>query len=1012
MPVRAFIGSDEVTDYLTGFDAPRIGPGVVGSGTLYLDKAAGGLDLRFGEEVKVYRTFNDAGAGVADRGRYFFGIVADRETTNVVNIKQWAIPCFSYNILTVRLVRDANADKAIALSAGTFSAQVAALIETIQENGNGAVAKTIDATTHVANLYGSMPAVALPPGKSLGWYLAYLGHTVRTLNPAVYPAFFMDTLRDFGVATSAGGATLHFYDASLMPSPLYTYANDPTGAERTWYEAPRRILSGSSVVNRRQLTFQDSELIATYAETASGSTYPNQWINHGLTGDTGYWMAEPVDDGEVSHWQDAEAAIRGEVQKTAYPRETVELAVAEQLYVGDVVTIINDLEGISQDMRVVESKVDWSFDAVDPGSIIRCGARLLRMGEDSEEIPVPPTEGDVTPPGQPTWAGAGAWILQNEQEPGNYAGVTFEAQTTLAEPGDMSHYWWRYAFGTNPSPDPNSNDWTYVRTEAADKTLLIEDAPFSTLVTVYVKAFDTAGNGSLESVATTAVTADQRFWEYPPNLHFEQHNPNDGPDAATHPWGWTATENGLSTARLHTSDRHDGLSSLRLFHDGSNTPSVMGGLFPVSDNAVHTYNWAGYVKGQTAGDDIVFRVYWYDENGVTTGNTAAGTVDLTTSWAQFSLFVDSPGLGARWASLHIGGGALGVSKWGLVDAMNFMVQVTGDQLSPELVYSGALIIDPADGEQLQFRDNEANIVGGIAGSGTVAGGNRQVILGASDMNADVALFAGRDITLTSLDDILLQATDDIAILASDTMSIDAFNGITFPGFATFHGSLINGNAALATTATDGFLYVRTCAGKPTGTPTTRVGTVPVVWDTTNRVFWMYSAGAWLPLEGINTSFPASPITGQKFYRSDLQRWAFYDGTRWVSEKVALPLHNYLGTPPYSADTEALAGGVPGDFAFLVERFDVGWYTGIDQDASNNWTIRLRRLTSGSSVDTIKDLNTHPDSAGNWNKVSGNSGFTNNPMNASDIWLQVYLVKTGSPGNIYIQASVTGRFVLA
>ena len=55
-------------------------------------------------------------------------------------------------------------------------------------------------------------------------------------------------------------------------------------------------------------------------------------------------------------------------------------------------------------------------------------------------------------------------------------------------------------------------------------------------------------------------------------------------------------------------------------------------------------------------------------------------------------------------------------------------------------------------------------------------------------------------------------------------------------------SLVIGSAALATTATDGFLYVTTCAGTPTGVPTTFTGRAPLVYDTTAHEFWIYDAG--------------------------------------------------------------------------------------------------------------------------------------------------------------------------
>ena len=53
-----------------------------------------------------------------------------------------------------------------------------------------------------------------------------------------------------------------------------------------------------------------------------------------------------------------------------------------------------------------------------------------------------------------------------------------------------------------------------------------------------------------------------------------------------------------------------------------------------------------------------------------------------------------------------------------------------------------------------------------------------------------------------------------------------------------------GAGTLATTATNGFLYVPTCAGTPTGTPTAKTGYAPIVVNTTNNKLYFYSGGAW------------------------------------------------------------------------------------------------------------------------------------------------------------------------
>lgn len=60
------------------------------------------------------------------------------------------------------------------------------------------------------------------------------------------------------------------------------------------------------------------------------------------------------------------------------------------------------------------------------------------------------------------------------------------------------------------------------------------------------------------------------------------------------------------------------------------------------------------------------------------------------------------------------------------------------------------------------------------------------------------------------------------------------------------GSLVVGNnsSALATNATDGFLYISSSAGAPTGTPTAQTGSAPIHIDSTNNTLYYYSGSAW------------------------------------------------------------------------------------------------------------------------------------------------------------------------
>lgn len=75
-----------------------------------------------------------------------------------------------------------------------------------------------------------------------------------------------------------------------------------------------------------------------------------------------------------------------------------------------------------------------------------------------------------------------------------------------------------------------------------------------------------------------------------------------------------------------------------------------------------------------------------------------------------------------------------------------------------------------------------------------------------------------------------------------TGSWNIYSDSTAPSRFGNGASFIVGSAALSTSATDGFLYIPTCAGAPTGVPTAQTGTVAIVFDTTNNRFYVYDGG--------------------------------------------------------------------------------------------------------------------------------------------------------------------------
>lgn len=95
-------------------------------------------------------------------------------------------------------------------------------------------------------------------------------------------------------------------------------------------------------------------------------------------------------------------------------------------------------------------------------------------------------------------------------------------------------------------------------------------------------------------------------------------------------------------------------------------------------------------------------------------------------------------------------------------------------------------------------------------------------------------------------DIILQTAGKgaSATVQNSLMTALTIKGGTTNGTNVGQPSIVMGSAAIATNSTDGFLYLASGAGTPTGTPTTFTGRVPMYIDTTNSQLWLYLGGAW------------------------------------------------------------------------------------------------------------------------------------------------------------------------
>jgi len=252
-----------------------------------------------------------------------------------------------------------------------------------------------------------------------------------------------------------------------------------------------------------------------------------------------------------------------------------------------------------------------------------------------------------------------------------------------------------------------------------------------------------------------------------------------------------------------------------------------------------------------------------------TGSNAQSLVDLAGTWntsgTPTAIKLNVTDTASNAASNLIDLQAGGVSQ--------FAVQKNGAIKFPgglEIRPVNANTLDVFSGTQVRLRYSAGALsIGGSFGIGTL-GSNPDVYLlrraaanwqlGQADAAAPVAQTlsvqsvvagtsntAGANLTITGSQGTGTGAGGSIIFQTAPAGSTGSAQNALVRALAVTAGKSVvvgDNTAALATTATDGFLYVPTCAGTPTGVPTAQTGTVPIVVDTTNNKLYFYSTGVW------------------------------------------------------------------------------------------------------------------------------------------------------------------------
>ncbi len=187
-----------------------------------------------------------------------------------------------------------------------------------------------------------------------------------------------------------------------------------------------------------------------------------------------------------------------------------------------------------------------------------------------------------------------------------------------------------------------------------------------------------------------------------------------------------------------------------------------------------------------------------------------------------------------------------------------------------------------------------------------------------------------------------------------------------------------------------------------------------VW---NGSAWDYVGGGSV---GSGSSFPVSPSTNDRYYRTDLGETFFYDGTRWrctINHETGIPNAQRATGLPMSATVAAnglahvpdLAGG--SDIWIIRARmtFQVA-SGGTALGASHKWVATITKGVDGATTeDSLTTFNVDSGSSAAWRTIDNTIGALMNNGTTHRVFIMAF-TKTGTPGNLYAEGSVTWNHV--
>jgi hypothetical protein len=147
------------------------------------------------------------------------------------------------------------------------------------------------------------------------------------------------------------------------------------------------------------------------------------------------------------------------------------------------------------------------------------------------------------------------------------------------------------------------------------------------------------------------------------------------------------------------------------------------------------------------------------------------------------------------------------------------------------------------------------------------------------------------------------------------------------------GNVVVSAAALSTSATDGFFYLPSMAGAPSGTPTSYSGRIPSVFDTTNNLLRVYD-GSWLTIPTMASSLSSN---GYANIGGLILQWGTFTNNLDTEQTVNFPIA--FSSACWSVVVNRQVGGPSAPLTAIsltTTSFGVNRVDSIDGSETVNW----------------------------------------------------------------------------